>query len=148
MRKIQIELPSLVSLEKEYEEIVSLLCLLSNKIFEYQPKTSGSIELYPSRCGNENCDYCPHFRWKIWKGNNGNWSAYNIKEPLRCTRRKDFPHHAKECIRLAEKLLKIRAELVQAISGIKARERGYKRRKTRALSEHLALVEKIVEEDN
>lgn len=55
---------------------------------------------------------------------------------MRYARRRDFSPQAREAIILAQQILKIRAELVEEITKLRARERGYMRRLHKALEEH------------
>lgn len=127
---------SLIDTELLYETLREHLYLCALAIFKHQSKAPGAIQLYANKCGRENCEFCPHFRWKIWKDNFGKWSAYNIEEPLRYARRRDFSPQAREAIILAQQILKIRAELVEEITKLRARERGYMRRLQKAFEGH------------
>lgn len=106
----------LIDVELVYENLLANIHLCAEMLKAVQPKASGSILLQADKCHKSNCNVCPHFKWKIWKGVNGRWSAYNIDEPLRHARQASFSPLAREIIRATKELLEAREMLTKQMA--------------------------------
>lgn len=116
--KVQYSSISLRGVEVMYDQLAVAIRQQSQRLLDLQHKGNGAITLSAKRCGNDDCQFCPHVRWVKWIGGNKQnyrWYAVNIKSPL-ANLPHDAPEELRDCVKTLQRLLEIRANLVQRIA--------------------------------